>query len=252
MLSTIYNIEVNYPVSNSLHNKIIKNLATKGVKIEIYTEKSTPLKTYYIGQPAANMIGSYMLLENSSKPFVMYIPGFNGFLAPRYNIDGSKVDEELWKDRIILDFNPKTIASVEIINHDQEELSYSISKDSSNNFILNYNNQQTELSDNFGIKYFELFNKISCEGFMNGFSKKDSIINSKPFHSIEIKSEQKNMSFKTFHKSPKRKEYLDGNGLSLKYDPDRFYALIDSDFTLIQFYVFNKLILDPNKIPVEK
>lgn len=253
LLSTIHDIEVNYPVSNSLHNSVVKKLASKGIKVEIYTKNEIKaFKTYYVGEPAANMIGSFMLLENSSKPFVMYIPGFNGFLAPRYNIDGSTVDEELWKDRVILEFDPNKINSVEIINHENENLSYSIKKDTTEQYFLAYKNKSFIINNEFGKQYFDYFNKISCEGFMNDFSAKDSIVNSPNFHTIKIKSDKKEIEFKTFHKLPKRDEYLDQYGEKLKYDPDRLFALIDSEFVLIQFFIFNKLLLDPTKIPVEK
>ena len=58
-------------------------------------------KTYYVGGESKDMIGSYMLLENSNRAFVVYIPGFNGFLAPRFTIDGTKVSSDLWRDRTI-------------------------------------------------------------------------------------------------------------------------------------------------------
>ena len=38
LLKTIKDIEVKHPVSNSMHDRIIKNLATSAVKVEIFTE----------------------------------------------------------------------------------------------------------------------------------------------------------------------------------------------------------------------
>jgi hypothetical protein len=252
LLKTIQSIEVNYPVSNSMHNKVIKNLASKGVKIEIYTKNKKKPKTYYIGSPAPDLIGSFMLLDNSSKAFVMYIPGFNGFLAPRYNIDGSSVQLDLWRDRSLFKLNPDKIKSVEVINHDDSTKSYKISKLESG-FLLNQNNSTKTISTPFSEKYFKLFRKVNCEGFINNSTKKDSIISSKPFHTIIIDSEQKDLvQFNTYHKSPKREEYLDKDGLKLKYDPDRFFAYLNGDLLLIQFYTFNKLLLNPQLIPVEK
>lgn len=253
LLGTIKSIEVNYPVSNSMHNSVIKNLASKAVKIEIFLNNDEKAnKTYYIGNPGPGMIGSFMLLENSSKPFVMYIPGFNGFLAPRYNIDGASISLDLWRDREFIKLNPEKIKSIEIINHDDNLKSYKISK-KQKEFILKQKETDRIISNEFSNKYFSLFRKLNCEGFMNNFSKKDSIINSKPFHTIKINSEEKGIiEFNTYHKSPKRDEYLDMNGLPLKYDQDRFYAHFENDLLLIQFYTFNKLLLNPNLIPVEK
>ncbi|MEJ6734831.1 MAG: DUF4340 domain-containing protein [Flavobacteriales bacterium] len=253
LLSTIKSIEVNYPVSNSMHNNVIKNLASKAVKIEIFlNDGKKPNKTYYIGSPGPNMIGSFMLLENSSKAFVMYIPGFNGFLAPRYNIDGASINLDLWRDRSFVKLNPKKINSIEIINHDDSTKNYKITKEQES-FILQQQESKQNISSEFSNKYFNLFRKVNCEGFMNNFSKKDSIINSKPFHTIKINSQENEViEFNTFHKSPKRDEYLDMNGLKLSYDQDRFFAHVNDDLLLIQFYTFNQLLLNPNLIPVEK
>ena len=253
LLGTIKSIEVKNPVSNSMHNNVIKNLASKSVKIEIFLEnEKKPNKTYYIGSAGPEMIGSFMLLENSSKAFVMYIPGFNGFLAPRYNIDGSSVNLDLWRDRSLIKLNPRKISSIEIINHDDSNKSYKISKEEENYTLYNQKSQQN-ISKAFSDKYFNLFRKVNCEGFMNDFSKKDSLLNSNPFHTIRIDSEEKGIiEFNTYHKSPKRKEYLDYKGTPLKYDQDRFFAYINDDLLLIQFYTFNQLLLDPNLIPVEK
>jgi len=253
LLSTIKNIEVNYPVSNSMHNNVIKNLASKAVKIEIFlNDEEQPNKTYYIGTPAPNMIGSFMLLENSSKAFVMYIPGFNGFLAPRYNIDGANISLDLWKNRSFINLDPKKIHSVEVINHDDSTNSYIISKQD-NRYIIEHNGSKQFISNTLSSKYFNLFRKVNCEGYLNTFSKKDSIINSQPFHTIKIISNvSEKIEFNTFHKSPKREEYLNKDGIPLKYDQDRFYAHFNDDLLLIQFYTFNQLLLNPNLIPVEK
>ena len=68
LLGTIKNIEVKHPVSNSLHDKIVKNLATSSVKVEIFTDSQTKAyKTYYVGGESKDMIGSYMLMENSDR-----------------------------------------------------------------------------------------------------------------------------------------------------------------------------------------
>ena len=62
LLKTIKDIEVKHPVSNSLHDKIIKNLASSAVKVEIFTDNlDTAHKTYYVGGEAKDLIGSFML-----------------------------------------------------------------------------------------------------------------------------------------------------------------------------------------------
>ena len=85
-----------------MHNSVIKTLASEGVKVELYTQNKKLYKTFYIGGETADFLGTYMIMEGAKKAYVIHIPGFNGFLTPRFNIDGRKISleahqTELWK-----------------------------------------------------------------------------------------------------------------------------------------------------------
>ena len=60
ILTTINQIRIQRPVSKNAFDNVIKNLATTGVKIEIYTNQETPNKTYTIGSSTSNHLGTYM------------------------------------------------------------------------------------------------------------------------------------------------------------------------------------------------
>ena len=55
-----------------------------------------------------------------------------------------------------------------------------------------------------------------------------------------------------YHKEPKREDYMQENGQKLEYDADRMYAKLNSDLILIQFYVFDKILLRTPQFSVEK
>ena len=50
LLATIKNVEVRSPVGKNLYNNTMKMMASKSVKIEIYSKEEL-IKTYYIGHP---------------------------------------------------------------------------------------------------------------------------------------------------------------------------------------------------------
>ena len=79
LLETIKNVEVRSPVGKNLYNNTMKLMASKSVKIEIYS-KDENIKTYYVGHPKMDNLGRCMYLEGSYVPFITFIPGFNGFL----------------------------------------------------------------------------------------------------------------------------------------------------------------------------
>ena len=244
MLKTMKDIEVKHPVSNNLHDRIIKNLATSSVKVEIFTNKlNEATKTYYVGGESKDMIGSYMLLENSSRAFVVYIPGFNGFLAPRFTIDGTKVSSDLWRDRTIFSYDTKDIKTIDVINHENPTKSFKINR-KDNFYTLIKNKKKYTLKKNQSQEYLHLFKSVKCEGFMNEFSKKDSILESKPYYTIKITDNKNNRdSLIAFHKEAENIEYLEKSGKEIKYDVDRMYAKYNNDLILIQFYIFDKILL---------
>ncbi|MGC6470911.1 MAG: hypothetical protein ACON4E_06545 [Flavobacteriales bacterium] len=253
LMSTISDIRVKHPVSNSLHDKIVKNLATSAVKVEFYTNDTLQVyKSYYVGGESKDLIGSYMLMENSNRSYVVYIPGFNGFLAPRYNIDGFLISQDLWRDRRLFNYDISSMKSVEVINHDDSLKSFTIFRQK-DTYSISRNNTVKPISLENGNIYFNLFKQVNCEGFMNDFSKKDSIINSKPYYTITVTdTANSKKTITTFHKAPERIEYLDNNGEKLKYDVDRMYAQLNEDFLLIQFFVFDKILLRSPQFNVEK
>lgn len=83
LLNTIKSLEVKSPVGKNLYNNVMKLMASKSVKIEIY-QKGEPVKTYYVGHPTMDNLGTFMYIEKSTVPYIMHIPGFNGFLSTRY------------------------------------------------------------------------------------------------------------------------------------------------------------------------
>ncbi|MCD4746625.1 MAG: hypothetical protein K8R58_10025, partial [Bacteroidales bacterium] len=84
LLKTMLNIIPKAPVPKSAHNKTVALLASSSIKVEIYqmvyridlfnTIKLFPreklTKTYYVGNVTQDNIGTFMLMENSSVPFV--------------------------------------------------------------------------------------------------------------------------------------------------------------------------------------
>ena len=99
MLKTFISIDIKDPVAKSVRNTIIRLMAGKSVKTEIYQrvyrinlfdliklfphEKLT--RTYYVGDATMDNSGTFMLMEGSEEPYIVNIPGFRGFVATRYS-----------------------------------------------------------------------------------------------------------------------------------------------------------------------
>ena len=238
LFSTLEKMKIKYPVSKSMHNSVIKSLASEGVKVELYTQNKQLYKSFYVGGETADFLGTYMMIDGAKKAYVLHIPGFNGFLTPRFNIDGRKISKDLWRSRKI--FENSKIDSIQLINYESPTKNFTL--DVVNCNILYGNNQKQQIDSLSCANYLKQVQEVNCEGFANDLNKQDSLLAGPAFYALTVYynngTEEK---LDIYHKKPKRKEYQDTEGKPLKYDVDRLYAYNGKDMLLIQYYAFNPI-----------
>lgn len=252
LLYTAKNIQVKSPVGKNAQANIIKRLASGAIKAEFYVNDELT-KNYYIGDATQDQLGTYMLLtdpetgQNSSAPFIMYIPGFDGYLTPRYF-----TDESDWRNRNIFDHNPPLIKSVSIVLPEKDELSYTITQTDSNIYEIKLNkiNRIIPNPDTVAIKQFlAYFQNINYEALYKESGRTlDSILTSSPMFIIQVTDkDNKSTTVKLFAKEASE-EKVDIDGKPLKYDMDRLYAQINNnkELVIVQYYVFGKLLMEPD------
>jgi hypothetical protein len=257
LLKTVMSLDVKQPVSKSGKEQIMKLLATNSTKVEIYQrvyridlfdkiklfphEKLT--KTYYVGLNTQDNQGTFMMIENSEEPYIVYIEGFRGFLNTRY----SPMVKD-WRDHSIFSIRYNQLKSVEVTIANDPKGSFVAVKKSPRDFDVRMLADKSLSIPYDTLKIMDLFasfENIRYEALMNDLEKteKDSILNSDPYINLSIESVDGNkVSVKTFlmKASP---DQIDQIGNEVKYDRDRLYALINDnkDLVLIQFYVFGRL-----------
>ena len=248
LLKTMKEVEVKNPIGKNALQTIIGQLAAKSVKVEVYKGVDL-IKLYYVGSPTADMMGTYMLLadtktlKNSPVPYVTYIPGFDGFLTPRYF-----VEENEWRDRTIFHYLPPEIKSIRVEYPGKHETGFEVINLPGTKFEVKSfagNNLMKSIDTLAVMQYVSYFQDIQFELF-ESFNKsvKDSIIHSTPlaiFTLTDIKGNENTV--KLFYKAP-GKNSLTPEGKPSKYDVDRLFALINEgkDLTTAQFVVFGKLL----------
>ncbi|MGI8892332.1 MAG: hypothetical protein ACR2GN_02615 [Bacteroidia bacterium] len=252
LLVTIQKLQIFSPVASAGEPNIIKNLASHATKVEIYAnnDHKKPAKVYYVGGPTQNQLGTYMMMENSSKPFIMYIPGFNGYLSPRYFTSESE-----WRSREMIRFDRDDIASLEFKNFLLPEQSYTILNKSdageAHEFqLLNHNGENIESIDTLKIAtYLTFFEDVQFEGYDNSIKDavKDSIIENGPNFILTITDKKGVAKTLTMFNMPITKRssvQVDREGNPLTIDRDRFYGMIDNEgkFVVLQYFVFEKII----------
>ena len=257
LLKTVMSIEVKEPVSKAGTPEVIRLLATNSVKVEIYQkvyrinlfgkirlfphEKIT--KTYYVGCPTQNNMGTYMLIEGAETPYITHIFGFNGFLTSRYS---TQVKD--WRDHAIFSLKYNQIKSVSIRISDDRANSFTATKKSPRDFeviCLNDNKAVTAYDTLKIMELFSSFEDVRFEALVNDMEqlKKDSIMASQPYIVVLLEESggQKHQLTTYLRLAPP--DAIDQEGKAVIYDRDRLYALINNnkDLAIIQFYVFDMI-----------
>ncbi len=256
VLKTMKGMAIKYPVSKAAHNNIIKLMASNSVKVEIYQTihrinlfdkiKLFPYeaktKVYYVGMPTQDNIGTFMYQEGADRAFVVYLPGFRGFIASRFS---PRLED--WRDQTIIKKRLADIANVTVEFGETPSSSFK---------VQNINNRTLELEklstgkkiDNFDtlkvLEFLTTFRALSFEAVLTKTRPliEDSLKYVTPLHTITLTDVQGNKSLIKTYRRPQHDEY-DTEKDNNKYDLDRLYAYIndDKDFVLIQYFTFDKV-----------
>lgn len=266
LLSTLYKVRIKMPVSRASHDNIVKQLAVNSTKVEVY--QNTPrinlfnrvklfyhearTKVFYVGDATKDNSGTFMLKEGADKAYIVYIPGFRGFISTRFT-----ANPDDWRDHTIFNATIADIQSVTIEFNRQPQSSFRLDNNGRHEYQL------TRLADNTPIAYDTLkvinllssFSDIRFESLLNNLMSPqhlDSIIHSPYLHKITLTTKDGNATeLTTFEKLVTNttiqeiEGLLDENGKPLDpIDHDRIYGLYNDgkDFVLLQYYIFEKVL----------
>lgn len=261
LLETLYKIHIRMPVSKSSHDNVIARMAGESTKVEIYQyvprinifnkiklfyhEKRT--KVFYVGDSTKDSGGTFMLREGSDKAYIVFIPGFHGFISTRFT-----ANPDDWRDHTVFRDNLADIKSVKVEFGENPNDSFSIENIGRHEYKL------TRLADNKDlpidtlkvINMLSSFSDLRFEALMNNLMPEeriDSIINSPFLHRITLTNADgtvKEMTTYTKHIQLTDYEYAVVTEDDDIIDHNRMYAVINGgrDFVLVQYYVFDKVL----------
>lgn len=243
LFSTLGAVEVKMPVGRSSWNTVVKRLAVRSTKLELY-KGNEKVKSYYVGGASSDQMGTYMLIEGSSSPFITHIPGFEGYLTPRYN-----ASEDVWRGTAVFSLAMQDIASVSL--EDQNNPQFGFSLQNTNNTLSLSSQAGKPLqgwSESTCREYLARFKNLNYEAIVRDYSKTDSLLASKPFLVFTVTTrEGKKIRLDCWHKrNPAPDAFVPGSNIP-PWDPDRFYAIVNGnkkELLLLQFFVFEPVLKD--------
>jgi len=248
LLSTLHDMQIQKPIPSSMHNTAMGILASRGIKTEIY-QGDKLLKTIYVGSETPEQTGTFMLLEGDDEVYSIHIPGFIGYLTPRFFMTEIK-----WRNKLIFDVAPENIAEVQISYPKNEKESFTFLKEpfTKQSTILNYNGDLVR-ADTLKIKMLLYsFTQKYAEGFYDDstFTKteRDSVLSLVPYCTIRVKQTngmEQNIALYSKLVGEKTKDRYDENGKELVIDPEKYYAKLTDieQMASVQDYVFRRILV---------
>lgn len=259
LLGTVKGIRVDMPISKAAHNNIVKRMSTASTKVEIYQnvyfidfwgmkffpyEKCT--RTYYVGDPTMDNSGNFMMMEDAKKIYIVSLPGFRGFVSPRYSFIESD-----WRDHTVFKTKLSQIKEVKYEFPHYEKESFKIISVGTRRFNL------IRLSDNEVMPQFDtskvmdhlsLYRSLKYEAFVTDMDpvKKDSIMKNNLFQITTLTEMSGKVTKVRMYRIPeiviKDQSRMDIE--EMDYSRDKFYIIIDDskEMQIAQYFVFERLL----------
>jgi len=242
LLKTLYRVRVKSPVSKSMMDNAVKMLATRNTKVEVYSGRKL-VKTLYVGGATQDQMGTFMMVEGSSVPFIVHIPGFIGYLTTRFF-----VDEKGWRSTELFRYNFNDIATITVEHPSMPDESFRLESKGQNQFAIHSLSGRTNTGqiDTVGTKfYISQFEKMNFEFLADSIPKPtlDTMLATPPtgIVTLEDRSGLKR-NVKMWKRPANGKEDSEGN--LLEWDDERLWGLIDGkDWVVVQYHVFDPVFL---------
>jgi hypothetical protein len=175
-------IKIKSPVSAGLFESEIKDKNIIPVKVKVYENRKL-LTNFLVYKTLSNPYGNIMKIKESSKPFIVYVPGYDG------NIGSAFITNELyWQPYIVFNLLPSEIASVTFENFSDTASSFKIIKKDNRYYLSGSSGNIEGWDSSLIIRYISYFARVPFESWAFDItdSEKKSIEGSQPLYRITV------------------------------------------------------------------
>lgn len=117
------NLEVKSLTAEKAKPRMIKDLATSGILVQLFDKEGQKLRGYYIGGGTADELGTHAIVEGSEEPYVVGMPFFTGSVRTIFGMWGDE-----WRDRVYFRVDPDKVESLTIEYPTQRNRSFRLTK----------------------------------------------------------------------------------------------------------------------------
>jgi hypothetical protein len=218
-------IKIKSPVSAELFESEVTGKDIKPVKVKVF-EKNKLLKSFLVYKTSSNIYGNIMKIREGSKPFIVYVPGYDGNIG-----SGFALSELFWQPYTVFNLLPSEIAMVELENLSDTSSSFSITNRDNHYFLSNSSTNMAGWDTSLVIRYISYFAWVPFESWAFDISdqEKKVIESSQPLYRITVsKTTGKKMILTLWEKktdSTGRKEIDNDRILGKTDDRDQLFIM---------------------------
>lgn len=263
LLHILGNLTVRQSVPEKAQSTINKVLSNGAVKVEIYEyapkftlfgikffNKERKTKTYYMGPATQDNLANFALLEGMDEPYIIHVPGFRGFITPRFSQFAVT-----WVSHNIFATKITRIESLEVTDLERPAESFKLVKKGARFFDM-YNAEGTLLSAYDTTKVIDMLSEYREKNFESIVTdlepaERERILDSNLFKIIILKDvEGHKTELKLFRMEDDEdlREYDDvtiSDEVGGMYNRDRFYGIINGNKEVLyklQYYHFDRQV----------
>ena len=259
LLETLNTMRIRQQVNRSAVPTVIKDLSARAIKVEVYQQvpfinwfggklKLFPRErltvTYFVGRETQDMMASYIFREGDKVPYVIHIPGFRGFITPRFITDPVK-----WRSHSIVDLDVKEIERVELQIPDLPTEGFAIQREGEGFYLELDGHRRADGFDTARVaQMLSSFTNLNFDEFAsivpNSFA--DTCVNRTPRTILRITDTAgATHEMRTYikYENPDDIAAMPDPEMYETFDMDRLYAIIDNrDTVLIQYFIFDNIL----------
>lgn len=175
-------IKIKSPVSAELFENEITAKNISAIKVRVY-EKRKLLKSFLVYKTSSNIYGNIMKIRGGSKPFIVYVPGFEGDIGSAFTFN-----ELYWQPYNVFNLLPSEIAAVTFENISDTSASFSIINKNQQYFVSDLNKNLTGWDSSLVSRYISYFTWIPFESwaFELGEEEKKKVESQRPLYRISV------------------------------------------------------------------
>lgn len=260
LLSTMHDMRIRQQVNKNAIPYTIKTLSARAIKVEVYQRKyfidwfhgkvrlfphEKLAVTYYVGHETQDMMACYMYREGDKVPYVIHIPGFRGYLTPRFSSDPLA-----WRSHAIVHWDIHHIDRVEMEIPASPEESFAIQREGEG-FVFELTQGHTRVDQFDTARVAQLlasFANLNFDEFAEAVPNSDmkASFAGSPRAILRITdNDNETREVRTYLKynNPDDTLAMPDSDLYEMFDINRLYAVINQkDTVLIQYFVFDNIL----------